>query len=487
MNSLLELGRRAAKAGDFASALGAFERAVAAAPESAEAWFLLGATLADLKRYPDAAHALRRAHALAPQQLEVLGSLAYLEYRLNNFAAAAPLLESLSARKPDDLDAHLKLGDTLARLGQPAQAARVFRAAIALHPDDGGLWMALAQAEDEAGDRDGACAAYERAMALRPGWVVPLAGLLALQRGGARDEHLAAARDALAAPTLADAGVAVLGYALGKALDARGEYAEAMACWQRANAARRRVAGPMDRAELAVQVERLLAEPGPAAGATGGSDDPRPVFVVGMLRSGTTLIEQIIATHPLATGCGELPTLPAIAARPRDAVRDAAHYLAVAERRGTADARRLVDKLPLNFFHLGVAARLFPRAHVVWCRRDPRDVALSNFSENTALQFPFATDLEDIALMQDAHDRLMRHWQAVLPLPILEVEYEAFVADLEPQARRLIEFLGLDWDPVCLDFHASQRAVQTPSRWQVRQPAHTRSVGRWRAYQEWLQ
>ena len=150
----------AAKSGDLPGALVAFERAVATTPQSAEAWFLLGATLADLKRDAEAAVALRRAHAFAPGQIEVLGTLAYVEYRLNNFAAAAPLLEALSARRPDDLDAQLKLGDTLARLGHPAEAARVFRGAVAAHADDGGLWMALAQAEDEAGDRDAACAAY---------------------------------------------------------------------------------------------------------------------------------------------------------------------------------------------------------------------------------------------------------------------------------------------------------------------------------------
>src|SRR5690606_30277636 len=162
--------------------------------------------------------------------------------------------------------------------------------------------------------------------------------------GKASDEHIDRGRSWLAAPALDDEGVAVLGYALGKALDGRGEHAEAMACWQRANAARRRVTGPMDRAALEREVTTLLEAPAPVV-APGHSDDPRPVFVVGMLRSGTTLVEQVIATHPQAAGCGELPTLPAIAAHPGDAAADAAHYLDVAARRGGGDALRLVDKL----------------------------------------------------------------------------------------------------------------------------------------------
>ena len=484
--ALCDSGRRAAKAGDLLRALSAFEAATAKDPANAEAWFFVGVTLSNLQRDRDAVVALRAAHARAPQSLEVLGTLAYTEFRLNNHTEAERLLRALCARRPTDLDPRLKLGEALGRLGRPEDAVVVYRDAVRLHPDDGGLWMALAQAADEAGDREVAVEAYERALELRPGWVIPLAGILSLLRGKASDSQISRAREWLAAPTLGDEGVSVLGYALGKALDGRGEYAEAMACWQRANMARRRVTGPMDRVALEAQVTALLEAPAPDA-VPGASDHARPVFVVGMLRSGTTLVEQVIAMHPQAAGCGELPTLPAIAANPGTAAADAARYLEIAVRRGDPDALRLVDKLPLNFFHLGHAARLFPNAHVVWCRRDPRDVALSNYSENTALQFPFATDFADIALMQDAHDRLMRHWQNVLSLPILEIEYETFVSDLEPQARRLIEFLGLDWDPACLDFHESRRAVQTPSRWQVRQPAHTRSIGRWRSYAEWFE
>ena len=149
-------------------------------------------------------------------------------------------------------------------------------------------------------------------------------------------------------------------------------------------------------------------------------------------------------------------------------------------------AARVVDKQPYNFLHVGLLAMLFADARIIWCRRDPRDIALSIFSESFAPASTFATDLDDIRFVIEDQERLMRHWQAVSPLPILEMPYEAVVADAEGHARRLIEFAGLPWDDACLAFHDSKRPVQTLSRWQVRQPVHNRSVGRWRNYPQWF-
>ena len=204
-------------------------------------------------------------------------------------------------------------------------------------------------------------------------------------------------------------------------------------------------------------------------------------------------------------GCGELPDLFLIGnrfARPGsrttwpevdtaalgDAeLEDAAwRYLRAASRDAPADAIGLVDKAPLNFFLLDLAARLFPRSRVVWCRRDPRDIAVSVYGENFALQERLSTDLADIGRYINLQTRLMRHWQAQSPLPVFELCYEELAVDPEPVARRLLDFLGLDWTGSVLEFHRSERGVQTPSRWQVKQPIHTRSIGRWRHYQDQL-
>src|SRR5690606_26154961 len=190
-----------------------------------------------------------------------------------------------------------------------------------------------------------------------------------------------------------------------------------------------------------------------------GSGDERPVFVVGMPRSGTTLTEQIIATHSRAHGCGELPDLPLLlktlgarwpdSAADLDAAfleREAARYLQAASRHAAEGVLRLVDKTPLNYFNLGLVAMLFPRARIVWCRRDPRDIAISIYSENFALDAQFATSLDAIAHSIALQTRLMRHWQSVLPLPIRELQYEALVEFPETEARGLVDFLGLDWE-----------------------------------------
>jgi hypothetical protein len=169
------------------------------------------------------------------------------------------------------------------------------------------------------------------------------------------------------------------------------------------------------------------------------------------------------------------------------ASRERAHEYLRALRDGAPKGRlRISDKSPLNFFHLGLAAVLLPNARVIHCRRDPRDNALSIWMENFSSDQRYATDVEDLAFFTREYQRLMAHWREHLPLQILEVQYEDTVADLERQARCIVDFLGAPWDARCLDFHSSQRAVQTPSRWQVRQPIYTNSVERWRRYIPWM-
>jgi len=368
--------------------------------------------------------------------------------------------------------------------------------------------MGLAQAQEDIGDRAGAESSYQQALALRPDWPMALGGLLELKRGQAPLALIETAQALQRGNGLDDAGRALLGYGLGKALDGLGRHAEAMTSWIDANAARRRMIGPLDRAALDERANRLIEDFSPRFWqrvAASGLSSTLPVFVVGMPRSGTTLVEQIIAAHPGAVGCGELPDIALMAQRlpqrlaaeqrwpahpaaiEREVLREeAGRYLALLERKAGPGVARAVDKAPLNFFHVGLIAALFPQARVVWCRRDPRDVALSIFSENFALQAQYATDLADIGYFHRIHERLMRHWQASNALPIIEIDYARLVQDFEGTTRQLIEFLGLPWDPACLDFHASARAVQTPSRWQVRQPIYTGSLGRWRKYAAWL-
>ena len=500
-----QYGSLLAYSGAFREAVGPLARAVALAPADPSTLYLLGLARLRSSQALEALPPLRRARQLAPDDVRIRAALAEAEFIAGFPEDALPLLRERHRHDPANLDTILKLGETLSRLGEHGEALAHYAAALARGAAPADLHMALAQAREDQGDRDGAARDYRSALGLRPDWAFPLAGLLDVLRGKADDALIADARRLLADPATGDADRALLGYALGKVEDARGHHADALAAWTAANEARRRVAGPHDPARLPALRDRIIAAsppatPRPRAAAGTGM---RPVFIVGMPRSGTTLTEQILASHPQVHGCGELPHvaliarhLPQMAASDRPwqelartapaeviaAARD--RYLAGARRHAPAGALRLVDKAPLNFFQLDLVARMFPEALVVWCRRDPRDVAVSIYAENFALEESFATDMAGIGQLIGVQNAIMQHWLATSPLPIHTLRYEALVQDLEAEARKLVDFVGLPWDDACLDFHRNDRGVQTPSRWQVRQPAHTRSVGRWRHYAE---
>ena len=489
--SVLDAARQAGPA----AALARLDAGIARHPASAMLRELAGRLLASAGRIDEARGALHHALALDAGLPGALAALAELEFRHGFPSDALPLWERQLALDPVNLDARLKTGETLSRLGEHASAAALFREGLEMEPASPGLWLALGQVLEDDGDRDGATAAYDRALELRPAWPFALACRVSIAGGEAPDSLLDAAAARMSDAATGDGDRALLGYALGKARNARGDAQGAFDAWRQANAARQREAGPPDPAPLQARVARTVAAwTGRALGSgrVRGSDDARPVFIVGMPRSGTTLTEQILAAHPDVHGCGELPDLQLVARRlpfAPDGIDQAmadgaiARYLQAATRHAPAGAARLVDKEPLNFLHLGLVALLFPRARVVWCRRDPRDIAVSIYGENFALDEALSTDLAGIGHYVNAQQRLMRHWQAVTGLPIHVSRYEDLVGDLEARARALLDFLDLPWDPACLAFHAQPQNVQSPSRWQVRQPVHGRSVGRWKRHE----
>ena len=225
-----------------------------------------------------------------------------------------------------------------------------------------------------------------------------------------------------------------------------------------------------------------------------GDASTLPVFVVGMPRSGTTLVEQILASHPDVFGAGELDALGGFVPRFPEGVKELDAEAAADLARSHVErlsglggpALRVVDKTPLNFLYLGLISLLFPAARIVHCRRDARDVCLSCFAQNFVAGHGWSTDLADLATYFRQYGRLMAHWHDVLPLPVLDVDYEAVVADPGAESRRLVDFLDLPWDDACLRFHEARHVVRSASNWQVRRPVHGGSVGRWRAYERWL-
>ena len=492
--------------GQAARAIPHFRESLAQQPQNAEGRRLLGVALQGLGRHSEALAPLREARSLAPTEPRVLEALAESEFHAGYPDDALPLLRALHERQPGASWVALRLAETFNRLGRHDEAFELLASTAANAPSPGDLLVALAQTAEDKGDRDAARAAYREALSHRPGWAFPLSGLLGLDRAKADDTLVQEAEALLARPALPDADRALLGYELGKVLDGRSRYDDAIGHWHDANRARQRMIGPANVASFTRQIDIMMAtltrERLQALHRRwAGNPDPRPLFIVGMPRSGTTLTEQILAAHPAGFGCGELPDIglivrnlpstvgtdarwPACVDDVGNAALDdaARRYLRAATRGAPAGAQRLVDKMPLNFHELGLISLLFPHARVIWCRRDPRDIAVSVYGENFALDERLANNLGDIGHYINGQTRLMRHWQQAISLPILELAYEDLARDPDMHARRLIAFAGLPWHADCLNFHQHDRGVQTPSRWQVKQPIYTRSIGRWRHY-----
>lgn len=420
---------------------------------------------------------------------------------------ALACLERAVGCEPDNPTIRVLFGRTLMQDGRLDDARRQFEAALDLDAQADGAAIGLGAVFEDLGDRAAAGDIYDRLLRADPGHADGLAGLL----GVAQDDRLQAALDAAQdrLPAAPDADAALIGYALGKAMARQGRHPEAFDAWAVANAARRRIAGPFDRAAFDVRIDRLIeifSADFFAARRGWGDPSARPVFIVGLPRSGTTLTEQVLAGHAEVYGAGELDLLTDLATgtpdrlgRPDPPWPDAAlelappHVAAIAgDHLGRLDAlapkgaARVIDKQPLNFWHLGLVAVTFPNAQVIHCTRDIRDNGLSIFAEDFTSEQRWATDLDDLVHYWRGYRRLMAHWATASDLRILDVRYEDLVADLEGQARGLLDFLGLPWEPAVLRFHEQDRAVQTPSRWQVRKPLYSSSSGRWRAYEDRL-
>ena len=303
---------------------------------------------------------------------------------------------------------------------------------------------------------------------------------------------------ALDDPALHDEDRVLLHFAIGKLSDDLGDYAVAMRHFDLAN----RIGGRNDNFDapaFSADIDRLIRRFTPnffAENAAFGRDDETPLFIVGLPRSGTTLVEQIISSHPQVTPGGELPfwvkrASPLGIAEATYLSAERAHnlsgeYLAQLRHIG-ATAARITDKQLFNLLCLGVIHLLLPKARIIQCRRHPVDTCLSIYFTNFKQAIGFATDKADLADAYQLYTRLMDHWRTVLPSDrFFEVEYEKLIADREAVTRQLIAFSGLDWDDSCLQPERNNRVVITASLWQARQPVYATSVGRWRHYEPWL-
>ncbi len=469
--------------------------------DPAEALMALASRLRAAGRAEEAAEAYRRLLAIRPDLPDSWFNLALMERQAGRFAAAlAAYDEAVRRGVSGPEEAWLNRGVIHADdLGRPDLALQDLEAALAIAPDWLPALLNLGNLHEDMGRREAAAQAYAQVLAVAPGHPVAMARAAGLARlTGPDDPVIATLRSAVSRPGQDVADRAELGFALGRALDQVGAYDEAFAAYAAANAASRAIdpeGARYDRAGHERFIDSLIAAfPEPAA-AVADAGAP-PVFICGLFRSGSTLVEQIMAGHSRVTGGGELGLVPGLAravagypqalagAGPEVFGQLRGLYLGgLKTARPQADV--VTDKRPDNFLHIGLIKAMFPNARIVHTVREPLDVILSNWFLHLDRSMGHALDLGDLAHWHGQYVRLMRHWKTLYP-DILDLDYDALVVEPRPAIERLLAYCGLDWEAAVLDFHKAAAPVRTASVWQVREPLYRRSSGRWRHYERHL-
>ena len=531
------LGLLSGMLGDFQEAAACNRQATDLQPDYADAHFNYAKAQQALCHADEAAQSYRRALQLRPHWPEACNNLGNVLQEQGQLREALDLYHQALALNPGYLDARINLGNALRQRGEFEQAAEQYRAVLAVQVNQAATHKYLGNVQLAQGQLEAALASYRRAAQLDPadsGSVAAQAAVLERQgrsaeafdlirpyletdradleiasvlavfcdKMGRCEEAMALLERGLSAPKgiLSRDRRSIAHFSLGRLYDRAKDYDKAFAHVKAGNDLK---PDDFDREEFARFIDDLIATfdtdfmtraPRARHGST------RPVFIVGMPRSGTSLVEQILASHPDVCGGGELEDIKQLAFG-AGAVIGSSHAYPYVTRGLTAEncdllaarylnrlallsreARYITDKMPQNFLALGLIALLFPNARVVHCRRDPMDTCLSCYFHDFTGYHPYVYRLANLGFYYRQYQRLMRHWQAVLPLPILEVVYEDLVADPEAGTRRLLTFCDLPWDDRCLRFYESRRIVHTSSYQQVRKPIYRSSLGRWRHY-----
>lgn len=472
--AVIGLAKTCEAQGRSAEALTLYERVLQLAPRNLDAWLGRGGVLAARVQRNQVLDCYRHARKLAEQDCRQLQRVGLAFHGVDAHAEARACFEAALAMQPDFVEAHHSLGITLGDMGDLQRAEAEYREALRLKPDHVSACYNLSS--------------LIRLLPADPLWPP----LMAMEQELAQrqvDEQI------------------LLHFALGKIREDNRDYDRAFEhflsgnCLQRArlnyNEARQ--------AEFYRDCMRYFDSGFMAARNGAGTDDKSPIFIVGMSRSGTTLVEQILASHPQVHGAGEMHLLRRCASVEMEPLANEAEmpqrlaqlepvaFTRIGKRYAAAlkelapDALRVTDKLPGNMALVGLMHLAFPHAHIIHCVRDPLDTCVSCFTKHFATGHDFSYDLRELGRFYRLYQELMSHWRAVLPPGrMLEVRYEEVVNDLEGEARRLVAFCGLDWDDACMRFHEHRRTVRTASLAQVRRPIYASSVGRWRHYEKYL-
>lgn len=498
------LGLGCLQAGRLSEAECHFLQALRQEPASPNLQNDLGIVYMRQKAYETAQEYFVGALDIDPNHGDALGNLAVLLTELNRPERAQPYLQRLITVLPFSGAAYAKAARNSLLLDNVEEAIRLGRKAVRFAPELADARLSLAEALETSGRFRQAKFQYLSVLRRNPRHAAALAKLLSMRQTGIDTRYPSAARAILAGNQLSGAERAQLHLALARYHDQREQYDAAFEHLTHGNSISWKKQA-FDSGLYSQAVDAILAV------FTRGvfSSQPRhevrstrPIFIVGMPRSGTTLVEQILASHPNVAAGGELSTITNLAAGTGHAgeaypqgistlggaglAQMARRYLGKLETI-SPDALHVTDKMPFNFMHLGLIATLFPDAAIIHCRRGALDTCLSCYFTSFSENLLFASNQEALGHYYLDYRRMMDHWRHVLPKPMLEVEYEQLVSNTEETVSAMLKYCGLEWEPACLQFHQTDRGIRTPSRWQVRQPIYSSSVGRWRRYERHLQ
>ncbi|MEO8803354.1 MAG: sulfotransferase [Rudaea sp.] len=479
------------------------------APTDVAAIRMLAELAVRLDRCEDAQHLLERCLDLAPQFFEARHNYAIVLHRLNQPASALAQLERLLRVAPADPALRNLQAAVLCRTGDYEPAIAIYEDLLGAHPQHAQVWLSCGHALKTAGHGERAISAYRRCIELEPDFGEAYWSLANLKTFRFEAADLAAMRTAIARTDLADEHRLHFEFAVAKALEDRAEYADAFAHYAGANALRRQqiAYSADDTSERMRYVRETYTADFFRARAGAGHAAPDPIFIVGLPRAGSTLIEQILASHPDVEGTMELPEIVSLTRTLREragsrapgAYHQALAQLDTAQLRelgaqylaGTRIHRKLgrtffIDKMPNNFAHIGLIHLILPNAKIIDARRHPLACCLSGFKQHFARGQNFAYSLEDLGRYWRDYAELMAHFDDVLPGRVLRVHYEDMVAHTEREVRRLLDYCGLPFASACLRFFENDRPVRTASSEQVRQPIYRAGLDQWRQFEPWL-
>ncbi len=502
----VNLANARAKHGQVAQAVEDYKVALKQAPKLADAHRSLGVALQALGRKLEALECLLQAHELSSDSVETQIALGNVLQDLARPEDAVYWYRLVLAKLPDFASAHVNLGNALYSLGRLEEGLSHYNRALGLEPDNALAHYNKAVSLQGKGDMEGAAVHFRKAIELMPDYAEAHRMLAALVKHTEYDADMRSMEQAYETADLSTEKKMHYALGLGKSYADLGEYEKSFRYYLEGNTIRRTMFdfSLESDIELFENLKHTFTPEYFAANTGAGVEDETPIFIVGMPRSGTTLVEQILASHPEVHGGGELRTLHrciALAFKLRDEV-DYTESLAGAKagvfselasqymeslRKLSPDARFVTDKMPMNFLNIGMIKMMLPKARVIHCRRSAEDTCLSNYKNffpSNGHQHTY--DLVELGRYYNMYLDLMAHWQAVLPEFIYNIQYEDLVADQEVQTRALLDACDLEWDPACLEFHKTKRSVSTISATQVRQPLYKSSVQLWRRYGEQL-